>query len=98
MEKREWSALVAECRASGKTAKKWCEERGIHYRRYVTWATKLNREEQQSPQQWADVTFAKDEQNTDEIKLRCGKWVICVGHGFSPALLAEVLKVVDGVC
>ena len=49
MEKGEWRALVIECRASGKTTIKWCEEKGIHYRRYVTWETKLNREEQQAP-------------------------------------------------
>lgn len=99
MDKREWRALVAECRASGITAKAWCEVKGIEYRRYVGWATKLNREEQYKVQQWADVTITKEEEHTTgEIRLNCGKWTICVGTGFSPTLLADVLRVVDVVC
>ncbi|WP_407928955.1 IS66 family insertion sequence element accessory protein TnpA [Heliobacterium mobile] len=35
MTRREKQALVAECRASGLTAKAWCEEKGIDYRQYV---------------------------------------------------------------
>lgn len=98
MTKSDQQALVAECRASGMTAKAWCEAKGIEYRRYVAWATKLNREEQHKPQQWADVTMTKAEESTGEIRLNCGKWTIYVGNSFSPALLADVLKVVDDVC
>ncbi|MGE5632157.1 MAG: IS66 family insertion sequence element accessory protein TnpA [Caulobacteraceae bacterium] len=98
MNKSEQQALVAECRASGMTAKAWCEAKGIDYRRYVSWATKLNRNVQHLPQQWADVTISKKERATNEIRLNCGKWTICVGTGFSPTLLADVLRVVNGVC
>jgi hypothetical protein len=99
VDKRDREALVAECRASGKTAKAWCEAKGIQYRQYVAWATKLNRDvHRQKPQEWADVTIAKEERVTDEIKLICGKWTICVGTGFIPALLADILKVVDAIC
>ena len=99
MTKREQqAALVVECRASGMTAKAWCEVKGIEYHRYLSWATKLNREGQHEPQQWADVTIVKDELATSEIRLLCGRWTICVETGFSPALLADVLKVVDSVC
>jgi len=96
--KSEQQTLVAECRASRMTAKAWCEAKGIDYRRYVNWATKLNRDSQHEPQQWADVTMTKEERSTSEIRLNCGKWTICVGTGFSPALLADVLRVVDDVC
>ena len=98
MDKQEQQALVAECRASGMTAKAWCETKGIKYSRYLNWATKVNREEQHSPQQWADVTIKKEEHTPGEIRLNCGKWTICVESGFSPALLADILKVVDDVC
>lgn len=94
----EIQALVSECRASGMSAKAWCEAKGIKYSRYTAWATKLNRECQQELQQWADVTMAKEERFTGEVKLNCGKWTICVEPGFSPSLLAEVLKVVNSVC
>lgn len=99
MDKIERQALVEECRASGMTAKAWCERKGINYRHYVGWATKLNRKvHQQEIQQWADVTITKQERATDEIRLKCGKWTICVGAGFSPTLLADILKVVDAIC
>lgn len=98
MNKIEQQALVAECRASGMTAKAWCEANGIEYRRYLYWATRLNKKELEKPQQWADVTLAKDEQSTGEIRLCCGKWTICIETGFSSALLSDVLKVVNEVC
>lgn len=91
-------AFVAECRASGMTAKAWCESKGITYQRYLTWATKVNRECQHEPQHWAQVTMAKEERSTSEIRLHCGKWTICLETGFSPTLLADVLKIVDTVC
>jgi len=98
--REQQDALVLECRASGMTAKAWCEAKGIKYHRYLTWATKLNREGQHVPQQWADVTVVtEDHRSTSEkIKLHCGRWTICVETGFSPALLSDVLKVVDSVC
>ncbi|WP_104370857.1 IS66 family insertion sequence element accessory protein TnpA [Desulfocucumis palustris] len=98
MNKQERQALVTECRDSGMTAKAWCETKGIEYRQYLGWATQVNREAQPIPQQWADVTVAQAECVSDEIKLNCGKWTICVGIGFNPILLADVLRVVDSVC
>jgi len=97
----EKEALVAECRASGITAKAWCEDKGIKYRSYIDWASKINKENRQSPPdvlQWAEVTISKQEPSSGEIKLICGKWTISVNSGFSASLLAEVLKVVDEVC
>lgn len=96
----EQKALVTECRASGMKAKTWCEAKGIEYRRYVNWATRVNRKAQDKSQQWADITMAiaADKIANDEIKLKCGKWTICVATGFSPALLADILKIVDTVC
>ncbi|MGI6650022.1 MAG: IS66 family insertion sequence element accessory protein TnpA [Bacillota bacterium] len=35
MDKNEQQALVVECRASGMTAKAWCEAKGINYHRYL---------------------------------------------------------------
>lgn len=98
MNRQEQQVLVSECRASGMTAKAWCETKGIDYRRYVSWATKLNRECRHEPQQWADVTMAIEKRDASEIRLNCGKWTICVEPGFSPTLLTDILKVVDAVC
>jgi hypothetical protein len=97
--KNERQTLVSECRTSGLTAKEWCQTKGINYRQYVAWATKLNREEHsEEPQQWAEVKLAKEENNTEEIRLNCGKWTICVGSGFNATLLGDVLRVVAATC
>lgn len=101
MDKNEKEALVAECRASGITAKEWCEAKGIKYRSYVDWASKINKEKRQGPSevlQWADVTITKQSNSCGEVKLICGKWTISVESGFSPTLLSNVLKVLDAVC
>ena len=98
MNKQERLSLVTECRASGMTAKAWCETKGIEYRQYLGWATQVNREEQHRPQQWVEVTAAQEECASSEIRLNCGKWTIRVGTGFNPVLLADVLRVVDSIC
>ncbi|MGI6649669.1 MAG: hypothetical protein ACOX5W_11640 [Bacillota bacterium] len=42
------------------TAKAWCEAKDINYRRYLTWVTEVNREEQHGSQQWAEVMINKE--------------------------------------
>lgn len=98
MKIEEKIALVEDCRASGMTAKSWCEAKGIHYQKYLNWARTVIQKKEQQGLQWADVTITKEEQSTSEIRLICGKWTICVGSGFCPSLLTQVLKVVDTVC
>jgi hypothetical protein len=99
VDKTERQRLVAECRESGMTAKAWCEMKGIRYRQYINWATKINRDSKQNqPQQWAEITLAKKEPLVDEIKLNYGKWTISVSVGFNPDLLADILKVIAAVC
>ena len=42
---REWAAEVAAWRASGKTARKFCEERGYSATRLYWWSSQLKRSE-----------------------------------------------------
>lgn len=100
MDKIECQRLVCECRASGMTARAWCETKGIPYRRYVGWASRLNQQEKQNqPQEWAAITLGTNESEAhDEIKLVCGKWTLCVPVGFNPSLLAHLIRIVDGAC
>ena len=99
MTKEEKAALVAECRASGMTAREWCQLKGIKYTQYCSWATRVNREERQGEQlEWADVTLNKENNNNGEIKIYCGNLTINVEPGFNPALLLDILKVVHALC
>jgi hypothetical protein len=74
--REQQAAFVTECRASGMKAKAWCEAKDIEYRRYVNWAIRQTREDQHEPQQWAEVTIAKEERVASEIRLTCGSWTI----------------------
>lgn len=99
MTKEERAALVAECRASGLTAKEWCRQNGIKYSQYCSWATRVNQETKQGETpQWVNVTLVKDDNWNNEIKITCGKFNILVGPDFNPTLLGEVLKVVQALC
>jgi hypothetical protein len=99
MKKEEREALVAECRASGMTAREWCRLKGIKYTRYCSWATRVNRETRQvEQQQWAYVTVTKEDCSNNGIKLHYGNLIISVEPGFNPTLLADILKVVHALC
>ncbi len=101
MDKNQKRALVEECRASGMTAKQWCETKGISYRSYVDWAYRINKENRSTPgdvMQWADVTPVASKDSFGEIRLCYGKWTISIGDGFNPTLLKDVLLLVDDLC
>ena len=79
MTKEEKAALVAECRASGMSAREWCRQKGIKYSQYCSWATRVNREARQSEEhEWADVTMVKKDCSNNEIKIQCGNLTITV--------------------
>ena len=99
MTKEGKAALVAECRASGMTAREWCRQQGIKYSQYCGWATRVNREERQGESlEWANVTLNKENNSSGEIKIHCGNLTINVEPGFNPTLLADILKVVHALC
>ena len=37
----EWSQRVADCRQSGMSVKRWCEENGVTTKTYYTWQKKV---------------------------------------------------------
>ena len=103
MSKEEKYILIEECRSSGMSAKAWCAAKGINYRHYVRWASWYNTaaKTERTVPRWAALEVEKMQETetiTNEIRLECGKWRICVGNGFNPGLLAEILRAVDTVC
>lgn len=60
---------------------------------------RVNREARQDKQeQWVDVTVTKKDGNNGAVKLHCGNLTISVEPGFNPALLLDILKVVQALC
>ena len=37
----EWSQRVADCRQSGMSVKRWCDENGVNTKTYYTWQKKV---------------------------------------------------------
>jgi len=94
MTEKEWESIISDCRASGMGSKRWCEKNGYKHSTYSYWNRKINKQKQQ----WGQIITKPEPANSGEVKLQCGKWIIAVGDGFSPELLADVLKVVNSVC
>jgi hypothetical protein len=94
MTETEWAVIISDCRSSGISPKRWCENHGYKYTVYCYWNRKLNKQKQQ----WGQIVSKPELVKTEEIKLQCGKLVIAVGEGFSPKLLADILQVVNSVC
>ena len=46
----KWSWRVAECRQSGRSVRKWCDEHGINPKTYYHWQRKLSLTEQEQAQ------------------------------------------------
>lgn len=87
MKKEEREALVAECRASGMSAKEWCRLKGIEYRKYCHWATMVNREARQREEdQWVALTVTKETDSRKPIQIDCGNMTIRLEPGFDPTL------------
>ena len=38
---RQWSELICECKASGKSVKLWCEEQGVCIKTYYYWQKRV---------------------------------------------------------
>ena len=103
MDSDERQRLVDECRSSGLTAKAWCEQKGVPYRKYVGIATQVNRngKAEGGKQRWVALEppgKARVEERADEICLEYGKWRIRIGSGASPALFVDVLRAVSASC
>lgn len=94
-----WRERVVECRSRGMSAKAWCEQAGIKYTRYMSWASRYNREEKQPESKWAEITVSPSPSIADsEVKIVCNKWTVVVSPGFDPSLLTDVLKTVSSIC
>jgi len=95
MSEKEWVAIIGDCRASGMSAKIWCETNGYKYTSYCYWTTRINKQKRQ----WGQVVAVQNVPAvTNEIRLQFGKCTVVVAEGFPPKLLADVLQVVNSVC
>ena len=105
-----WRELAKACEESGTTAFAWCKANSIPYSTCRMWFKRLHDEkapeenEHQGLSLWGKVETGREPAPTVEafpvymsagIKLSCGIWGIEVGAGFDPALLKQIMRVVE---
>jgi len=107
----EQRQYIDECRASGKSARAWCREKGIPYTTYGNWVkTKAHASSCETAQKvsWATVV-APAESSYDytpqpaaasqpRIRIKSGSFEIMVEQGFDLDLLRRVLRAVSSAC
>lgn len=100
--REEWEARVADFRASGKTAKAWCDEHQLKLHQLWYWvrkieSTRLSKSSGKalSPQ-WVRLPM-EGPSSHDVLTLKVGNVALEVRPGFDPALLADVIKVLKAL-
>jgi len=93
---KEWEPRVAEFRASGLSARKWCEANEISEHKLRYWISRLS--EWPQSVDWARVDVADSRTFHSSISINIGVASIEVYRGFDPDLLLEVLDVVTQAC
>jgi hypothetical protein len=97
--KQEWQAKIARYEASGKKQAVWCRENGVNLRNFNRWYNNLKNQASAttSIQGWVPLQITEEAQHS-LITLKIGKASIEVNEGFNASLLAEVVKVLGGIC
>lgn len=98
--REEWEARVADFRASGKTAKAWCDEHQLKLHQLWCWVRKIESSRSPKPKalspQWVRLPM-EGPSSHDVLTLKVGNVALEVRPGFDPALLADVIKVLKAL-
>lgn len=98
--RKEWEQRIAVFKASGQTQAKWCAANEIKVHQLKYWlkrieGSKANHSKENSKMEWIPIALndSHEMQNETMIQIKIGSASIEVKHGFDPALLADVVKV-----
>lgn len=90
--RREWEARVTEFRASGMSATKWSEAKGLKVHQLWYWLAKFKQEPSECAG-WLQVKVAETAR-TNSLLVKVGQATIEVQSGFDPELLADVVTAI----
>lgn len=97
-----WTARIHDYRASGECATAWCERHQVTRDQLWYWLRKLKlAADQASTGQPKFACLRLEEPNSDAgmpILIRVGAAVVEVRPGFEPAVLANVVRVLQSLC
>lgn len=99
----QWKQVVTDCRNSGLSVRKWCEDNHIKPSTYRYWFTKLRKQENiASDTRWAEMVIPPMETSLQPkasvITIRYESFAIDISETTDTQLLAEVLRTLRAVC
>ena len=90
----EWSQRVADCRQSGMSVKRWCNENGVSTKTYYNWQKKVFEamvEEQREEPRFARVRVQQPENNV-AATVRIGPAAVDVYTGADAETVAAIVR------
>lgn len=99
--RKKWEQRISAYKESGLTQVKWCEANDVSIHQFKYWYRKIRDRQLMSKanNQWVPVIIEDPKPVADEsLQIKIGAASIEVKSGFSPSLLAEVIKVLKREC
>jgi hypothetical protein len=93
----EWKLRIEEYRASGLSAREWCERNGVSQHKLRYWIERSR--EYPEKIDWTQMEIADSDTGEGGVSIRIGAAYIEVEEGFNHTLLYDVLHVVvSAIC
>ena len=107
--KENWERLIKEMWESGKSQRKWCEEKGISLCTLKYWLRKLpgkekviKQEEAEQKTRWLKLNVNAQTpaplQSAERIEILTGKFKVIVPEKFNPESVASIMMVLAKLC
>jgi hypothetical protein len=96
-QRQEWENLIADYRASGQSAKKWCTVNQVKPHQLKYWLYRGKISPSMQPTKWLPVEMTLADHD-DALLIRIGTASIEVRPGFDPDLLSGVARVLSDLC
>ncbi|MDD2495681.1 MAG: IS66 family insertion sequence element accessory protein TnpB [Tissierellia bacterium] len=108
MNLQKWTQIVEECRNSGKTVVKWCDENDINIKTYYYWQRKVlkavcnelsiaNNNVETSPA-FAEVILPGMRKSEVAITLNLNNISLQIHNGANESVISQTLKVLRNLC
>lgn len=97
-----WKQTISDCKASGLSARQWCEKNNINLSTYKYWLTRLNKQKYSATDIcWAEMKIPEEvlsHPSSTFITIRYDNFVLDIHEKTDLQLIATVLKTLRSIC
>lgn len=107
MNLKKWTEIVEECRNSGQTAVKWCDENNVNIKTYYYWQRKvynavcnelaITNNVEKSPA-FAEVMIPGIRSSEVAITLNLNNISLQIHNGADETVIAQTLRILKSIC